>query len=197
MKKFIVNGRTTTRQISDETYLLHQQNPEDIKVPSRANFLPSSSEPIANMVPKAIVHPVISNKSISLQPSRSKLVQTQTRHTTTCDPTSLHQIIRKMIDSNPKVLQMFPNKKPNTTQCGKEKHNSYSEVFADNHPAELVPLPPISTSDCLRFAIAEAISHQLVVNEGIFIKARQIVIALINSIHTIDQTNPKKYNNKN
>ena len=203
MKKFIVTGRTTTRQISDESYLLHQHNPEVFGVSSGANLLPSFSEPIPNMAPKAIVHPLISPTSVSerlkatsLQHSSNKLVQPRIRPNTTCDPTSLQLLIRKVIDSNPKVLQMFPNKKPNTTQCGEGEYNPYSEVFSDKHPAALVRLPPISTSECLRFAIADAISHQLSINEGIFIKTQPIVIALINSIHTIDQTNPKKYNKK-
>ena len=198
MKKFIVTGRTTTRQISDESYLLHQHNPEVFGVSSGANLLPSSSEPIPNMAPKAIVHPVISNasKATSLQYPSNKLVQPQIRPITTCDPTSLQQLIRKVIDSNPKVFQMFPDKKPNTSQGGEEEYNHNSEVFSEKLTAELIPLPPISTSECLRFAIAEAISHQLSVNKGIFINAQHIVIGLINSIHTIDQTNPKKYNKK-
>ena len=123
----------------------------------------------------------------------------------TCNMDDIRKTINNM-DLIPKTIKKlsFKRKKKGLERDGsrdsqqeeERRHSSPPAVFDEKglDIPNFEPLPPLSSSECLRHAIAEAVSHHLFENEKVYVTPNQIITSLINATGSISQTNPRKYN---
>ena len=202
MKKLVGTKRLTDRRPSDESYSLPKLFSEEIMVESDPNPSPPISLNISKKISEEVNLPWSASTPISERHSsytakpqhRNDDLATTQQRPYTCDITSTPQLVHRS-ESISKRFQMLISKvRPKDASQYGEECDSYPHVFPEETSTKYDSLPQISPSECLRYAIAKAVSHQMIAKEKIHFKPHQIITALMNSLRTIDQTNPKKYN---
>ena len=197
MKKFAVNKQSfIERQFSNEPYPLSKLYSEDTKADPGPNHVLPVSETKPNMIPGAIVYPLNvtesnSKRFNSLQDSHDNKDAPEQQSKANSAPNNDASITQKILKNSKRFIRKMRSEE---ADCNGEEIDSRSQVFSTETTTKFDQLPQISSSECLRYAIAEAISYQLIVKEKINLKADQMVVALMNSVRAIGPTNPKKYN---
>ena len=112
-------------------------------------------------------------------------------------------LVERNMESIPKMIRKLSAKKKKKglerdgsrdSELEDEKCSLPPPVFSDIVVPKFKVEPLLTSSECLRYAIAEAVSNQLFNQEKIYVKPNQIITSLINATGAIAQTNPKKYN---